>query len=59
MQTENLTIRDILKTEIPVQIYAKKDFQGRKTARNLEQNCTNNRQARGQNRPENLPRPPP
>ena len=60
MQAENLTVCDILKAEIPAQIHAKRDFQGRKTARNLEQICTNNRQIRGQNRPENTPpsRPP-
>ena len=51
----NLTICDTLKAEIPAQILAKRDFQGRKTARNLEQNCTNNRQIRGQNRPGNPP----
>ena len=63
MQIENLTIYDVLKAEISAQIHAKRDFQGRKTARNLEQICTNNRQTRGQNRPENTPpsrpRPPP
>ena len=55
MQAENLTICDILKADIPAQIHAKSDFQGRKTTRNLEQICTNNRQTRGQNRPENTP----
>ena len=43
----NLMICDILKAGIPAQIHAKRDFQGRKTARNLEQICTNNRQTRG------------
>ena len=55
----DLMICDILKAGIPAHIRAKRDFQGRKTARNLEQNCTNNRQTRGQNRPENSPPPPP